>query len=311
MEGVRDWVMLRINDVILMVVIFGSMAGGIFVPSTGRFLQPYPLYFMMFLLFLSFLSIDMGDIRDILVKQWGVTVWLTCFKLIVLPFIVFFALKATFPSFAVAGLLLSGVSSGVVAPFVATLVGADEALVLLLVVTTSLLIPFTLPLMVKLLAGRSMEISLFAMMKMLGMVIFVPIAVVEFLRRTWPPVPAFLLKHRFPISLVIFAAINLGIFSKYSSYFHQKPGTILYAGMMAFLLSGIYFVAGIGAMWRSSARDQVATAIILGNMNNVLIIVFSAQFFGPIEATLAAMYMVPFFVIIFPLKMYLQWRVRR
>ncbi len=148
------------------------------------------------------------------------------------------------------------------------------------------------------------------MMKMLGMVIFIPIAMVELLRRVWPPVPAFLLKHRFPISLVIFAAINLGIFSKYSSYFYQRPATILSAGMIAFLLSGLYFIAGVGAMWRSSVRDQVATAIILGNMNNVLIIVFSAQFFGPIEATLAAMYMIPFFVIIFPLKMYLQWRVR-
>ena len=49
--------------------------------------------------------------------------------------------------------------------------------------------------------------------------------------------------------------------------------------------------------------------VTLGNMNNVLINVFSAQFFGPLEATLAAMYMIPFFMIIFPLKIYRQWRM--
>jgi len=303
--------MLRLNDFILLLVIFGSILGGIFVPSTTKFLQPYPLYFIMFLLFLSFLSIKLGDIWDLLVKQWKIALWLTGVKLLLLPFLNYVLLRVTFPDFAVAGLLISGVSTGVVAPFIAILAEADEALVLLLVVTTSFLVPFTLPVIVKSLVGKTMAISLLAMMQMLGMMIFVPVLSVGILRRLYSPLPSFLLKHRFPISLVTLAAMNLGIFSRYSSYFHQKPGMILFAGLIAFFLGFVYLVFGIGFLWRGRVEEQVSSAIILGNMNNVLIIVFAAQFFGPREATVAAIYMIPFFMIIFPLKLYRQWRIKR
>jgi hypothetical protein len=35
-------------------------------------------------------------------------------------------------------------------------------------------------------------------------------------------------------------------------------------------------------------------------MNNVLVIVFSSEFFTPLEPTVAAMYMIPFFGLILP-----------
>jgi BASS family bile acid:Na+ symporter len=39
-------------------------------------------------------------------------------------------------------------------------------------------------------------------------------------------------------------------------------------------------------------------------MNNVLMIVFSAQFFGPRETMTAAMYLLPFFGLVLPLRYY-------
>jgi BASS family bile acid:Na+ symporter len=55
-------------------------------------------------------------------------------------------------------------------------------------------------------------------------------------------------------------------------------------------------------------RDQLAGAVMLGNMNNVLVIVFSSQFFSPIEPMVAAMYLVPFFGLVIPLRYYEQRR---
>jgi BASS family bile acid:Na+ symporter len=43
-------------------------------------------------------------------------------------------------------------------------------------------------------------------------------------------------------------------------------------------------------------------------MNNVLVIVFAARFFSPIEPTLAAMYMIPFFGLILPLRVFRRLR---
>ena len=51
-------------------------------------------------------------------------------------------------------------------------------------------------------------------------------------------------------------------------------------------------------------ENQLAGAVMLGNINNVLVVVFSSQFFGPVEPLVAAMYMIPFFVIVIPLRYY-------
>lgn len=54
--------MFRLNDLILLLVIFSSMLVGILFPEPASVFQPYPLYLMMFLLFLSFLPIELDDI---------------------------------------------------------------------------------------------------------------------------------------------------------------------------------------------------------------------------------------------------------
>jgi BASS family bile acid:Na+ symporter len=140
------------------------------------------------------------------------------------------------------------------------------------------------------------------------MVIFVPILAVEVLRRITPGMLDSIMKRRYPISLVIFAIINLGVFSKYSDFFYQNPLTILEATFVAMLLGGIYLVVGISALWKGPIENQLASAISLGNMNNVLVLVFASEFFTPLEPTVAAMYMIPFFGLILPLRVYQRLR---
>jgi BASS family bile acid:Na+ symporter len=70
------------------------------------------------------------------------------------------------------------------------------------------------------------------------------------------------------------------------------------------VLAAVYAVAGILFFRRSALEDRLAGAVMLAHMNNVLMIVFSAQFFGPRETMTAAMYLVPFFVLVLPLKHY-------
>lgn len=296
--------MFRLNDLLLLIVVFSSMLVGIFSPRVGQYFQPYPLYCMMFLLFLSFLSLELSAIGKTLREQFSLTIWLTFFKLVAIPVLLFFVFKVTYPRFATAAFLLGSVSTGVVAPFIATLVRSNGSLVLLLVVVTSLLVPFTLPFLVKLFLGRTLDISLLAMMKVLSLIVFVPVLAVEGCRKWIPGVLAFLLQWRYPISLGLFAAINLGVFSKYGEYFRQQLEVFVSASLVAVAVGGILFILGILSAWRAEPMDRIASAISAANINNVLIIVFSSHFFGPLEATVAALYMIPFFLLIFPLRAY-------
>lgn len=299
--------MFRIRDLILLLVIYSSLLAGIFFPRACQIFQPFPLYCMMALLFLSFLPISLLEISQTIGGQGFVIGVFLFLKMILLPAAVFFLFSALWPGYSLSALLLSGISTGVVAPFISGLLQANTPLVLVMVVCSSLLVPFTLPPMVDILCGRSMELSVWAMMRLLLLVVFVPVLLAQIMRKVSVNGVKFLRQQQFPISLFLFAVTNLGIFSKYSNFFHQEPMTIALATVVAFLLAFLYLVAGLLLSWGRPVEDQVAAVICLGIMNNVLVIVFSSQFFTPIEPTVAAMYMIPFFALIVPLRAYRSW----
>jgi BASS family bile acid:Na+ symporter len=299
--------MFRLSDVILLIVVLVSMLGGIFFPRFGSLFNHYPLYCLMILLFLSFLSIEIKTIWDTLKYSIVKIICLTVLKIVLLPVAMYYIFMVTAPSYAVAALLLSGISTGVVAPFISNLVKGNSPLVMVMVVVTSLLIPFTLPALIKILLGQSVKIPLAEMIRILALVIFIPFLVAEFFRKVVPSSLSIIMKVRFPFSLILFAIVNLGIFSRYADFFHHEPITIITATSIAVILSIIYCIVGISCMFKKSIEDQLAGAITLGNMNNVLIIVFASRFFGPLEPTVAAIYILPFFGLLIPLRMYYDW----
>jgi bile acid:Na+ symporter, BASS family len=294
---------MNVNDLILLVVVFGSIAVAVLFPHVGSIFQPLILYLMMFLLFLSFLTIDFRALLDRSMSALLRLTALVVVKLIVLPAVLYAVCLVILPDYAVPVLLLSGISTGVVAPFIANILDADMSQVLRMVVVTSLIVPISLPCMVKVLAGAEILIPLDIMVRLLAIVVFIPIVAVLLVKRFAAGIIDTLVAGRFPISLVLFALINFGVFSKYSSFFFQQPRQLLVSVGVAYALGVIYYVAGflITPGWGLSQR--VATAVSLGVMNNVLVIVFSSRFFGPLSPTLAAMYMFPFFTMIVPLRL--------
>jgi len=259
---------------------------------------------MMALLFFSFLAIRLDAVFHTARNFARSILFLSFLKTIALPIGIYCLGKILYPSYAVAALLVSGISTGAVAPFVSNVVKANSPLVPVMVVITSLIVPFTLPAIAKMLLSHSFDISMWSMIRMLCLVLLVPIGAVEIVRRIWPRFLATMMKQQFPLSLVTIALVNLGVFSRYAEFFRQKPTAILEAFAVAIALAGIYLVVGILALPKARVENQLAAVISLGNINNILIIVFASQFFGPLEPTVAAMYIFPFFGLILPLRIY-------
>ena len=294
----------RLNDLLLVSVVITSMAAAIIFPDFGSLFQALPVYCVMANFFLSYLSIELTDVWKALQGHSRQILTFTVMKLVILPVVLFYIFYYIAPAYALSALLLTGISTGVVAPFISNMVRGNSSLVLVVVVITSTLAPFTLPLLIKIVAARQVEISFFSMLRMLALVIFVPIIAVEALRRLTPRLLTPLIKMQFPVSLLLFAIINLGVFYRYAPFFKKDPDIIILASLVASGLGAIYCIIGIFFFWKSSLENQLAGAVMLGNLNNVLVIVFSSEFFGPIEPMVAAMYMIPFFVIVIPLRYY-------
>lgn len=296
--------MFRMQDIILFCVVFASFVAGILLPRVGGLFQPFILVFLMAILFLSFLTIRLEDIRRLFRDQGKTVLWLSFLKLIAFPIGVYLLFRIFLPSYAPAALLLAGSSTGVVAPFISTLVSANAALVLSIVVITSIFVPFTLPFLAKILLGQTMEISLLVMIRMLALVIFIPVAAVRTVQIFIPKAVRPILKARYVLSLMIFAGTNMGVFSQYSDFFYRNPGTILEATGISILLGGIFLVLGFFALGKTSMENRLAAAISMVNLNSVLVLVFAARFFGPLESTVAAMYLIPFYGLIVPMRIF-------
>jgi len=291
------------NNLFLLTVIFGSIALAVLRPDVGSFFHPYLIAMMMALLFLSFLRIDFHALVD---TSWRGLLGLSALvavKLVVLPLVLYAAAVVLIPEYAIAILLLSGVSTGVVAPFIAGLLAADLAPVVRMVIITSVLVPFSLPCLVKVLAGAEITISLEAMIRLLAYVVFVPMALVLILRKTIPSLLDKIAARQFWLSVILISAVNLGVFSKYSAFFFQEPRQILISAALAYVLSTIYYGIGFVLTPRRSVPERLSSAVSMAMMNNVLVIVFAAGFFGPLPPTLAAMYMLPYYTMIVPVKM--------
>jgi BASS family bile acid:Na+ symporter len=118
------------------------------------------------------------------------------------------------------------------------------------------------------------------------------------------------MEQQYRLSLFLFAVTNLGVFSRYSDFFFQQPATLLSAVAIAFVLGGIHMVAGILVAWRWDLADQLSAVISLWIVNKILVIVFSSQFFSPLEPTVAAMYTIPFYALVIPARAYRNWRLK-
>jgi bile acid:Na+ symporter, BASS family len=295
---------IRLKDILLVFVVISSMAAAIIYPDFGSRFKALPFYCLMINFFLSYLSIDLGSVWKALKDHNTQILVITVTKLAILPVILYIVFSFVAPAYALSALLLTGVSTGVVAPMISNMVRGNSALVLVVVMITSALAPFTLPALIKMVVAKEVAISFLSMLQMLATVIFIPIIIVEAIRYLIPRLVPPILKIQFPVSLLLFALINLGVFYRYAPFFKREPSVIIMATVVVFILAAIYCVVGMLLFRKGPVENQLAGAVMLGNLNNVLVIVFSSEFFGPVEPLVAAMYMIPFFVIVIPLRYY-------
>jgi hypothetical protein len=112
------------------------------------------------------------------------------------------------------------------------------------------------------LIGRELQFGLLGLVGFMAVLIFLPLLASVFFRRLLPRISGWLDEHSYPISLVLLAAMNLGALGLYTPFL------------------------------RAHHTDVVIS---------VLVIVLGNYFNDPLISVLAALYTVPYYVLIVPL----------
>ena len=293
--------MLKIKDIVLLLVVFGSMAAGVVWPDEFRKLGPFLPWFLMGMLFLAFLKVILAEIWRTLHRYSIKLPLLILAKLIVIPLLVYPLAIKFLPAYALGLTLLASVSTGLSAPFFSGYVGANIPLVLAMTVVTTLLLPLTLPLIVKILIGTELHFDLISLVGFMAVLIFLPLVVAAFFRSMLPRLSDWLDEHSYPISLVLFAAMNLGAFGLYAPFLRAHQAEVVISVLVGSGLGAVLAGAGMFLFWSNPTPERVAAGGALGWINNVLVIVLGTYFNDPLTSVLAALYMVPYYVLIVPL----------
>ena len=288
-----------------MIVIPLSMLSGIIFSAIGQILSPYLLILLGGLLFLNLLKLDARDLFTTFTKP-KMLLLLTILKLIILPLVMYSISYVVAPAMALPIVLLTGISTGLGSPFVVNFIGGRLPIIVGLIISTSIAVPFILPTLVYVLFRTTFSIPILDMMLLLTSALFVPLALGLSIKRYSPKLASVAEKHSISASIVLMALINFAMFANYSTYFITNPILVLEITLISFLLYGAYGLLGylfvILASKKTATDERIAGFIAMTYINNILVVVFAQQFFGTEVAALSAFYNIPYYVGILILK---------
>ena len=168
---------LEKDDLVLLIAIAVSTVLGILAPSFGIIFEPHLLILLGFLLFLNLIKMNPQHL-GLQFKRPLPIILLTAIKLLVIPLILYAVTNMIYPSLAIPVLLLSGISTGLGAPFVINVFERSSQLPLVvgMIISSSVVVPFVLPSLVYLLVDvEKFKIPLLDMIILLAEALFLPL----------------------------------------------------------------------------------------------------------------------------------------
>jgi hypothetical protein len=240
---------------------------GIAVPPAGALLRPFVTEAIFLLLCISFMRVDIAALRDHL-RRPGIIVAATAWTTLGVPLIAGLCCLATglntrSPDLFLAIMLQHVASPMMAAPALAAVMGLDATLVLVTLVTSTALVPFTAPLFAYAFFGAALTLSPLGLGLKLLTILAGSLLVAALIRRSAGA--AAIRRHRGPIDgfniLVLFVFVS-AVMGTVAGSFVADPLAVIELALLAFAV----FFALLGATTLIFRRIGRERALALGLM---------------------------------------------
>jgi BASS family bile acid:Na+ symporter len=269
----------RPNDSYINVLVL-SLFLGFLLPQFFAPLNLYSTLFLQGIFFLSSLKIDFQEIQQEL-SRWRTLLLINFFMLFLLPAIAYILSSMFFPELTLPILLLAAMPAGMTSPLLTELIRGNVPLSLIITISTSLLAPFTIPFILKLLSSGAVTIDTWAMILTLTQVIFLPFILAQVCR-------LFITKNSLrkvgrPMKAASFILLGLLLTSIIAKYSHELRSTFSFSSFIGILqLSLFFFLVHILSytlfFWRNT-RDRLTITLSIVYMNFTLAVFIAQKFF--------------------------------
>lgn len=297
-----------ISSMLVLLSAMVSIVTGVLFPTTGMSLEPYLLVWLGGLLYVNLINLHPRHLVNTFRKPKALMVF-TIGKLILLPCIVYVITSLVYPKLALSATLLSGISTGLGAPFAINFIGAGGiGTIAALVTISSLVVPVTLPFILYVFFEDTGEfvIPIYDISFLLVIALFIPLSLGWSTRKYVPRVSKFVAGNSLFLSVIFIILINFSMFARFSQYFFIDQSLVLTSLISASLLFVLYLL--VGYLLALSIKGQLITTRINGiiamtYINNILVFVVAERFFDIETAALAALYNIPYYVGLLVLRM--------
>jgi len=218
-------------------------------------------------------------------KDWRFLSLANLIMLVIFPLLTWFIVNPLYPEIGLALFLLAAMPVGMTAPLLVEVAGGRQLISMVLTVTTSLLAPITIPLMIKLTYGATIGVDALGMFKQLVLVIFIPFILALIVRRLIPSAVDRVKPVTKPVSIVLLGLLIIGAVAKQSDSIIALSNDWRHVFVILGILY-LFFIAthffGYFAFWWKAHEDKNTASISLVYMNFSLAIFLASQFFpGP------------------------------
>lgn len=177
MKDVRSLLSENQISVVLIGLVAGLIAPGIF-----DVFHPWNTLLLQIIFFLSALRVNLKDLKEYS-ADWKMHLLTAGFMLIALPLAVYVPLAPLAPDWALAFLIALSGPTGMTIALIADFFGGKTSLALIIVLITSLLAPFTIPIVMQITVGQNVPIDALGMLRSLAEAIILPFAVASLFQR--------------------------------------------------------------------------------------------------------------------------------
>ncbi|MGC2085918.1 MAG: Na+-dependent transporter [Bradyrhizobium sp.] len=246
---------------------------GIAVPPLGELLRPYVAEAIVLLLIISFMRVDPSSLRAYL-RRPALVLTATAWTTIAVPALIggavhLIGIDARAPDLFLA-LMLQGMASPMMAsPALAALMGLDATLVLITLVTSTALVPFTAPVFAHIFLGGMLSLSPAALGLQLAAILAGALAVAVVIRLAFGD--AAIKRQRAPIDglnvLILFVFVA-AVMSNFITDFRAAPLHVL---ALAALALAMFFVL-LGAtllLFRSYGSERALALGLMVSLRNM------------------------------------------
>jgi len=278
-----------------------GMIMGLVNPVFSDSLMPFLETFLMAMLFLVFLKTDITHVFHKM-KNYRQVIFFTLMYMIVIPALFFLPLSLFSQELAIGTLLLTAMPAGAASPALTDIAKGNTALSASIVITTSVVAPFTVPLLFWGLRIADLSLNYWHVFKVLAMLIFLPMAASQLAKRYLSTAIAKSSHLYTSLNVLLLTIMVYAIIGSQRDIILGEPVKILWQTTFLYVVFILLHFIGYFMGYKEDRKGKIATAIAAAYMNNAMAIVLAAVYFSPAILVLMVLSEIPWSTLLVPFR---------